>query len=242
MQFSPGSIWNRNKWLSAYLLIHWLAVFVILLVNVGVSVHHTQFVSATGPCIPTGSGFFTSFWISILSFEVATTALMAIRSIQLMGSSSLTGKSFLSVVLRDGLAYFLIVCSLNIINIVFALQTINPLLQGVNNAPTTYLTSVACCHLVLSLLSSNQGKPESHYGSASEYNRSGLSNPDRPLPTMRKVNTAQQFKLSRPRDEFNQSTTNSLEELKDSNVPDLGNIRVTTEVEVHEESENRSIV
>lgn len=240
-------------------MFHWVAVLVILMVNVGISVQHLPMRKRRGSCFLTGTETFVSYWIATISYEIVTTALLTIRSVQLMGSESVAGRGFISAFTRDGLAYVFVVCVLNGINIGFVLQDSRPLIKGVNAGPTTFLTAVACCHLSLSLLQRNN--ETERYISTQDLETSQSTKGPRdfvrqlPLAVRRPASLAHHFhrqRLNRYSDHSQgpANLTTDAEGKRHSHrqrkerterSSSLNAVRVHTEVEIHSDSEDRSI-
>lgn len=247
-------MWNGNRWITGYLALHWVAILVVLVINIAIGVKPAPIPRATGACIATGDKLLSSFCVAALSYEVATTVLMTVRSIKVMGLTGvMTSKDLFGVLARDGIVYAIIVCSLNAINVGFILQNDHPLIKGINAAPKMYFTAVACCHLVLSLLERGQRMaghtPQPfHANNVSTILRS--EDPRQPgvvhsVPFIRRPSSS----LVRShhgcycmQDGHDQSQT-SLEEYKRRvSTPDFSGIHVNTEVEVYSERSEKSAV
>ncbi|KAF7326099.1 hypothetical protein MKEN_00461300 [Mycena kentingensis (nom. inval.)] len=112
-----------------------------------------------GACIVTGQPsiagpkFIIAFYAAPMTCDVIMTALTLFRAIDQNkrgGSSSLMRR-----MVRDGLFYFFAITSLNLLNVIFFVQS-DELIQAINAPMSIQISSVLCCRLILNLRAENE--------------------------------------------------------------------------------------
>ncbi|KAJ6616643.1 hypothetical protein B0H10DRAFT_2036380 [Mycena sp. CBHHK59/15] len=122
---------------------------------------YTRLPSWPGPCIVTGKPsiagpkFIVAFYAAPMTFDIVMTAMTVYKALrqQPYGGSSLVNR-----IVRDGLLYFFAISSLNLLNVIFFVQS-NTLIQAINAPMSIQLSSVLCCRLILNLRARNDTKP-----------------------------------------------------------------------------------
>ncbi|KAJ6526960.1 hypothetical protein DFH09DRAFT_1187222 [Mycena vulgaris] len=120
---------------------------------------YTRLPSWPGPCIVTGKPsiagpkFIIAFYAAPMTFDIVMTAMTVSR---VMDHNRLRGgtSSLMKRVVRDGLFYFFAITSLNLLNVIFFLQS-NELIQAINAPMSIQISSVLCCRLILNLRAEN---------------------------------------------------------------------------------------
>ncbi|KAJ7061762.1 hypothetical protein C8F01DRAFT_1369227 [Mycena amicta] len=141
----------------AVFLIAMLAAFLGVMIAVPiVAFDYTQLPSWPGPCMITGKPsmagpkFIIAFYASPMTCDMITTGLALYRLIDQnkRGRSS----SLMNRMVRDGLLYFCAITSLNLLNVIFFIQS-DKSIQPINTSMSIQISSVLCCRLILSLRS-----------------------------------------------------------------------------------------
>ncbi|KAF7320747.1 hypothetical protein HMN09_00160500 [Mycena chlorophos] len=153
------AIYGRDKRMAAF-LITMLTGFLGVMIAVPIlAFDFTRLPSWPGPCMVTGKEsiagpkFIIAFYAAPMTCDIVMTILTVYRLIDQNrrggGASSLMNR-----VVRDGLLYFFAITSLNLINVVFFIQS-DQLIQAFNAPMSIQLSSVLCCRLILNLRAEN---------------------------------------------------------------------------------------
>ncbi|KAJ7057713.1 hypothetical protein C8F01DRAFT_1256337 [Mycena amicta] len=153
------ALYGCDKRMAAF-LIAMLAGFLGVMIAVPImAFDYTRLPSWPGPCMVTGKPsiagpkFIIAFYASPMTCDMIMTGLTLYRLIDQNkrgGSSSLMNR-----MVRDGLFYFCAITSLNLLNVLFFIQS-DKLIQAINAPMSIQISSVLCCRLILSLRSENE--------------------------------------------------------------------------------------
>ncbi|KAJ7189404.1 hypothetical protein GGX14DRAFT_485132, partial [Mycena pura] len=119
----------------AIFLIAMLAIFLGVMIAVPIlAFDYTRLPSWPGPCIVTGKPSIAGpkFIIAFYASPIGPSSLMLNR------------------MARDGLFYFFAITSLNLLNVIFFIQS-DELIQAINAPMSIQISSVLCCRLILNL-------------------------------------------------------------------------------------------
>ncbi|KAG8866787.1 hypothetical protein FRB97_003751, partial [Tulasnella sp. 331] len=150
------AIFGNKLSLLAFLLVCLASVasFQIYVIATGMSL--LPFVDPpTGPCFPTvryrGSKLIMGFFLAPLLFDTTVTGLTVIRALQLRRSNlSGNGSPLMRVFLREGIFYFVVIASGNLVNPLFYWLP-NPNMSGLMVPISVMFTSILACRLILEL-------------------------------------------------------------------------------------------
>nr|GAT43843.1 predicted protein [Mycena chlorophos]GAT43844.1 predicted protein [Mycena chlorophos] len=153
------ALYGCDRRMAAF-LITMLAGFLGVMIAVPIlAFDFTRLPSWPGPCMVTGKPsiagpkFIIAFYAAPMTCDIVMTILTVYRLIDQNrrggGASSLMNR-----VVRDGLLYFFAITSLNLINVVFFIQS-DQLIQAFNAPMSIQLSSVLCCRLILNLRAKN---------------------------------------------------------------------------------------
>ncbi|KAJ7140934.1 hypothetical protein C8R44DRAFT_762118 [Mycena epipterygia] len=143
-----------------------LIVFIAAFLGVMVSVpllgfDYTKLPTWPGPCIVTGKPsiagpkYIIAFYAAPMTFDIVMTAMTVYRVVDQNrhgGSSSLMNR-----IVRDGLLYFFAITSLNLLNVIFFVQS-DEFIQAINAPMSIQISSVLCCRLILNLKAENDAR------------------------------------------------------------------------------------
>ncbi|KAJ7189396.1 hypothetical protein GGX14DRAFT_480607 [Mycena pura] len=148
------ALYGRQRKIAIF-LIAMLAIFLGVMIAVPIlAFDYTRLPSWPGPCIVTGKPsiagpkFIIAFYASPMTCDMIMTAMTVYRAIEQnrSGPSSL----MLNRMARDGLFYFFAITSLNLLNVIFFIQS-DELIQAINAPMSIQISSVLCCRLILNL-------------------------------------------------------------------------------------------
>jgi len=144
------AVWNRHRWIGVALFVGLLGVMVFLIVGQAKSLGLVTFIPSPAPsvtgCHPIkGSAIIVLNYISVMAFEFSMMILAILKGYQTRGNHS-----FLPVLHRDGVSYFIYLFALSLINVI-ALFHIPPGVGGALSTSYRNLHSIVSCRLILHL-------------------------------------------------------------------------------------------
>ncbi|KAJ7210865.1 hypothetical protein GGX14DRAFT_697455 [Mycena pura] len=148
------ALYGRKRKIAIFLFVM-LATFLGVMIAVPIlAFDYTRLPTWPAPCIFTGKPsiagpkFIIAFYASPMTCDAIMTAMTVYRAIK--QNQSGPSSSLMNRMVRDGLFYFFAITSLNLVNVIFFIQS-DELIQAVNAPMSIQMSSVLCCRLILNL-------------------------------------------------------------------------------------------
>ncbi|KAL7009797.1 hypothetical protein EMMF5_000705 [Cystobasidiomycetes sp. EMM_F5] len=129
-----------------------LTIELVFLIWASIVLQPTLPEGVIGPCLPTstsgGKGPNFAYFLSPFIVDTILTAISMYKAVSIAKEGTVSG--LLRVFVRDGLLYFFVTASVNLLSAAFYLQPIAAM-QSINAFASLGLSSLMCCRLVLSL-------------------------------------------------------------------------------------------
>ncbi|PWN52137.1 hypothetical protein IE53DRAFT_304403, partial [Violaceomyces palustris] len=138
------AIWGRDKWVGLSLLILWVVDTTVVMWASQFTVPNPNFPG----CIPIStSSRLNALYLATSLFDSIVLALTLIKLFQLRRRGLGTVGPVVRVLARDGILYFVLVFSANLLAAIFELQNANVYLKPVNASLATCMTSIFCSRI-----------------------------------------------------------------------------------------------
>jgi len=155
------ALYGRQRKIAIF-LIAMLAIFLGVMIAVPIlAFDYTRLPTWPGPCIVTGKPsiagpkFIIAFYASPMTCDMIMTAMTVYRAIEQNRSGP--SSSLMNRMVRDGLFYFFAITSLNLLNVIFFIQS-DELIQAINAPMSIQISSVLCCRLILNLRAEGENR------------------------------------------------------------------------------------
>ncbi|KAG9009825.1 hypothetical protein FRB93_005096 [Tulasnella sp. JGI-2019a] len=159
------AIWNQNLFVVIPLVTLSLGQWGILLHSVStVSAH---FVPAANQCVVTETApvFLQVLYIYTMTFDFIVLTLSTIGLLRLPGRGGTKASGLLILLSRDGLFFFLVAFTSNLIAVIIILMDLNPIMNVITSVPAAAVSCAVACRSFVRLSTYN-GNKNGVYGSS----------------------------------------------------------------------------